>query len=88
MIETGLTDREKESLLKFFLTNGALEIEDGKYIWKFYKDYTFLPIENKLPELIAKAHRNLTMSALDILDEIEHIDPQKNKNKEDKHGRP
>ena len=71
MIKTGLTDREKESLLKFFLTNGSLKFENGKHTWEFFNNYTFAPIEKDLPELILKAHKNLTLSAMRVIDEME-----------------
>lgn len=67
MIETGLNEREKESLLKFFLTNGKLGINSqGDYEWIFYKDYVFNDMEKRLVDLISRAQRNLTMSALGI----------------------
>lgn len=68
MIETGLTEREKESLLKFFLTNGELVINsDGHYEWKFYKDYIFEDFEKELANLISKAHISLLMTAMQQL---------------------
>ena len=68
MIETGLTEREKESLLKFFLTNGELLINsNGDYEWKFYKNYIFEDFEKELAHLISKAHVSLVMTAMQQL---------------------
>ena len=68
MIETGLTEREKESLLKFFLTNGELLINsNGNYEWKFYNNYIFEDFEKELAHLISKAHISLLMGAMQEL---------------------
>lgn len=67
-MNTGLTDKEKESLLKFFLTNGELTQDDsGTYIFKFYtKEYIFDDFDKELVSLIVKAMDNLRNSSLFI----------------------
>ncbi len=63
-INTGLTDREKESLLKFFLTNGELTCDDnGTHTFRFFtKEYVFDDFDKGIASLILKAMDNLRNS--------------------------
>ena len=68
MIETGLTDREKESLLKFFLTHGELlKNDDDTYTWKFYRDAVFMPFEKDFVDILIKAMDNLRKSGIESM---------------------
>lgn len=66
-INTGLTDSEKESLLKFFLTHCVIKQTDDiektlyPYEIKFFSDE---PLHKEYGQLIIKAMDNLRSSAL------------------------
>lgn len=62
MISTGLTDSEKESLLKLFLTWGALRQEDdGSYTFTMCQ---LTHLDKRYADLIVTAMNNLRNSAL------------------------
>ena len=62
MISTGLTDKEKESLLKLFLTWSALiQEDDGSYTFTMCQ---LTHLDKVYADLIVKAMNNLRNSAL------------------------
>lgn len=66
---TGLTDSEKESLLKLFLTSGELrwnrtDVLDGKYQFCIFEHSQLENLDKGYSDLIAKAMMNLRDSAL------------------------
>ena len=69
MISTGLTDTEKESLLKLFLTSGELkcnrtEVLDEKYQFCIFEHSQLENLDKRYTDLIVKAMNNLRNSAL------------------------
>ena len=69
MISTGLTDTEKESLLKLFLTSGELrwnrtEVLDGKYQFCIFEHSQLENLDKGYSDLIVRAMNNLRNSAL------------------------
>lgn len=68
---TGLTDLEKESLLKLFLTSGELrwsrtEVLDGKYHFCIFEHSRLEDLDKGHADLISKAIMNLRNSALEF----------------------
>ena len=68
-IKTGLTDTEKESLLKLFLTSGELRysreaVLDGKYQFNVFENSQLKYLSEEHAKLILKAMDNLRNSAL------------------------
>jgi hypothetical protein len=68
-IKTGLTDAEKESLLKLFLISGELRysreaVLDGKYQFNVFENSQLKYLSEEHAKLILKAMDNLRNSAL------------------------
>ncbi len=68
-IKTGLTDAEKETLLKLFLTCGELRwsrevVLDGKYQFNIFEHSQLKHLPDDYAKLILKAMDNLRNSAL------------------------
>ena len=66
---TGLTDSEKESLLKLFLTSGELkwhraEVLDGKYQFCIFEHSRLENLDKGYVDLISKAMMNLRDSGV------------------------
>lgn len=62
MLDLGLTDEEKDSILKWFLANGALyQNQDDSYDFKLFNT-RFIDIEKPIVSSIVKAQDNLRKS--------------------------
>jgi len=59
MYTTGLTEQEKESLIKYICTQGRLVIKDGHKVFEFFN--TELDVESQFTagHLLAKAMHNI-----------------------------
>lgn len=69
MSNTGLTDLEKESLIKLFLTSGELvwnreDVLNGKYQFKIFEHSQLENLPEEYAHLILKTMNNLRNSAL------------------------
>lgn len=58
MLSSGLEDKEKESLLKFFLTKGKLWYNDVEDTYLFAFDSSDLKVPKGIAEIIVKANDN------------------------------
>ena len=58
MYNTGLTEQEKESLIKYLCTQGQLILKDGKKVFEFFGD---IDVENQFTAgyLLEKALNNI-----------------------------
>ena len=66
MLNTGLTEQEKESLIKYICTCGQLKVlDDGRYVFEFFDKQIDVDSDFSAGKYLKKAFINILNQSLD-----------------------